>query len=287
MYKRNYLFLDLAGFFLSGACVKTLPETLFTSFRVLGLRNSLDAIFATRGDVFSFAAITEFLMVKAAKVRDFSKRCFQTCNFFAKKFADSKTMPIFAPSLPETSFLNIICAVIFLAASLAANAKIKGYHSDGYCATCSVIVSGETGEGSLSSYTLFNNLNYSFMPETMSNVSRVEKSPKARITPEKRLNGTKAVTAPVGAYSIRPQSAGTPAEAANPKKHYYIISLRAIGHFATDYRGGLFVSRILRAVSKEEAIGYLCNYVKEHFPQHSILAKDITCDTFNFINPKI
>lgn len=71
------------------------------------------------------------------------------------------------------------------------------------------------------------------------------------------------------------------------KKHYYIVSLRAIGQWANDLKYGLYISRILRAVSKDEAVGLLCAYVKDKHPKHSIYADGITCEAFNFANPNL
>jgi hypothetical protein len=71
------------------------------------------------------------------------------------------------------------------------------------------------------------------------------------------------------------------------KKHYFIASLRAVGTWSEDYRSGLFISRILRAVSKDEAVGMLCNWVKAKYPQHTIFAKDITVNTFNYLQPNL
>lgn len=74
---------------------------------------------------------------------------------------------------------------------------------------------------------------------------------------------------------------------AKSKQHYFIVSLRAIGLWADDLKYGIYISRILRAVSKDEAIGLLCAYVKEKHPKHSIYADGITCEAFNYANPNL
>ena len=116
-----------------------------------------------------------------------------------------------------------------------------------------------------------NCLNGKISTSNTSNSTKTAPAQKAR-----KLNGKEAVN-----------TNGIPAVAEKPKKHYYIVNVRALGHWATDFKSGLYVSRILRALSKEDAIGHLCTWIKANYPMHSILAKDITCDTFNFINPQI
>jgi hypothetical protein len=90
-----------------------------------------------------------------------------------------------------------------------------------------------------------------------------------------------------GANNSSPASRLTPVTGipgrnrAKSSLHYYNVSLRANGTWSTDLRAGLYISRIIRAISKEEAIGFLCAWVKSKFPQHSILAKEISCENFS------
>ena len=70
-------------------------------------------------------------------------------------------------------------------------------------------------------------------------------------------------------------------------KHYYIVSMRTIGALADDYKCGAYITRIHRASSKEEAVGQLCAWLKNKLPHHSILARDINVNTFNYIQPNL
>ena len=97
-------------------------------------------------------------------------------------------------------------------------------------------------------------------------------------------NTTKKLNGDAQGASISTHTGGSTVK--NSKKHYYLVNIRAVGTWSEDYRSGLLISRILRAVSKDEAVGMLCNWVKAKYPQHTILARDISCDTFNYINPK-
>ena len=70
-------------------------------------------------------------------------------------------------------------------------------------------------------------------------------------------------------------------------KGYFAVSIRAVGTWSEDYKSGLYISRIIQAASKDEAIGLLCNHIKTKFPSHSILAREISCESYNIANPKI
>lgn len=58
-------------------------------------------------------------------------------------------------------------------------------------------------------------------------------------------------------------------------KPIYKVSLQALGTWSDDYRGGVYISDIFEAQSREEAIGMACDNVKAHFPQHAIVAGKI------------
>ena len=181
-------------------------------------------------------------------------------------FADMKKCCIFAVFYDRNSFLTLLGVVFFIATNLAVKAANIGYHSNGYYTERSVIVSCMTERVAFPVFTYINNLNSSFMQLTTKNASRLSNK-----TPQSTSNSTKTV------LTAQPRA----------KKHYYLVSLRAIGDWADDFKKGLYISRIVRATSKDEAVGLLCNRVKADFPRHSILAKDIVVDTFNFINPQI
>ena len=63
---------------------------------------------------------------------------------------------------------------------------------------------------------------------------------------------------------------------------YYIVQLKAKGAWADR----LYVSHIVRAVSEEEAIGYICEGVKRSFPAFSMQSKDIVCERFKLKEAK-
>jgi len=121
---------------------------------------------------------------------------------------------IFAASSAKTSFLNIACVVFFIATNTAVNAAIIGYHSNGYCATSSVIVFAETGKGSLSSFKYFN---FSFMAKTMKDYSGAKHS-NANVTP----NSAKTVS--IKAFNIEMN--------AKNKAYYFILSHGLLNQFS-------------------------------------------------------
>lgn len=83
-------------------------------------------------------------------------------------------------------------------------------------------------------------------------------------------------TAPGASTSTR-----SSAKVSKSPKHYYQVTLRAVGTWASDYKSGLYLTKLYRASTKEEAVGMACSHVKAKFPRHSILTDEINCETFN------
>ena len=132
-----------------------------------------------------------------------------------------------------------------------------------------------------SSFFIFKHLIFRQMRRSEENVNSVKNSTAVSTSSPTTLGAIqKSDNAVIAATEPQPA-------VEKPTKHYYIVSARSLGRWAQDYRSGLYISRILREVSRESAIGRLVEYIKATFQDHSILAKDVECTTFNYINPQI
>ena len=185
-------------------------------------------------------------------------------TFFSKKFAELKNSIIFAAELEnDKSNSRVRCGDVFVSTDIIRHSirllNLRIVATRLYW-TCQTPVQQFF-------YLIVNQIFNSKMTSPIKNASKAKDS-------------SLAATAHASG-KITAQNKGAVGRK-RPKSsiHYYSVSLRTSGKFAEDFKHGLYISRIIRAVSKEEAVGYLCDFVKLKFPKHSILAEEIVCDRY-------
>jgi hypothetical protein len=178
-------------------------------------------------------------------------------------FAFSKISSIFA-LFSEGTILRLFVCVAFLFATNSAGFAVE-YRlsiSDDCCASKPVIVPSKTERGSLSSYHIFNNLNFSFMEGTMKNASANNHSSTSRVA--------HVTSTPDGATSVPTIRVTVTGVRNNP----YLFAIRKAFYevLVEETQGHIFAE--LRFVKKFEAANLL-------YPEHreKLRGKNVTIKT--------